>query len=226
MRVTHRVMSLLAVGMIGVSSTAQAQDIFTTQGFFSTTLAGLVTCTNGVAASSCTEIAPAGATLAINFIANTLTDVPFGPSDNIFAPPADVTLGSFFLSGSGNIPAGVLDGNNLTFTLMITETSPLPGGSNTTIGGITGSVTRPPVGAPSGGLLWTPNPVNVLVNGATYRLAVDKGTNGIAISAGGASTINARLTRVTTPEPASMALFATGLAGLIPVAIRRRKNTK
>ena len=203
--------SIVRAVLIGAlaSTAAGAQVInYTTQGFFSgpgSTASG-VTCTTFAAlTASCTsdgfKLVFEG-TPGVNLANNTIT-----------------SLGSFTLTGTGNttVPAG-----SVFFTLLINQTTPTVG-SSTFLGSIMGTVSTG--GTNFSSLMWTPNSTTT-ISPVTYTIIKDNvgpaANIGVGIPINNTRGINALVT--ATPEPGTTALFATGLAGLIPVMIRRRKK--
>jgi len=139
-------------------------------------------------------------------------------------PPADVTLGDFKLT----CYLGPCDGSSINgasnFVLTISQNGPTSGS-----GSISGALGW---NGGSGTLSWTPNQSGVTIGGTTYSLT-ETGTgcavvNTECINIGLPNGINTpAFTDVkddvtTTPEPAAVALMATGIVGLIPIARRRR----
>jgi hypothetical protein len=219
MRVTHRVASLLAVGMIGLGSTAGAQVTYSTTGFFTGTNSSVCTSTSSATAATiatCTG----GAIVPFTLVFRGLT------ATNVTGP---IDFGTLDLTATG--PGSLtLSPGQLFFNLIVTQTTPGPTGSVTPVGGLTGSITSG--GVNSSTLIWTPTPTTFSINGAQYAFNFDASgpASGIGyvipLDQTGIPSTALKGSVTTTPEPGSIALFATGLAGLIPVAIRRRKNAK
>jgi len=160
-----------------------------------------------------------------------------GVNSTSWLPPADVSLGNFGLTcyGSGCLGGNILGGS--TFMLTINQSGPNPGS-----GTISGSLGWD---ATSHTLSWTPDQSSVTIGNTTYGLTED-GTGcalhhdnpcidinrpqGLFVTSfttvhddivggdGGGGDVT------STPEPATLALMATGLFGLVPVARLRRKK--
>jgi hypothetical protein len=112
-----------------------------------------------------------------------------------------------------------------SFTMQILQTSPTAGTSSDIVGLITGSFSATAQGG-SGGLVWTPSTTAFAVGEVSYRLFVDN-TGGINIEpplAGGylsdMQTVRGNVSVV--PEPSTYLLMASGLAGVMVMARRRR----
>jgi len=210
MQILRGTAGALLAGVIATGA-AGAQINFTTQGFFSgpgTTASG-VTCTTVAALSaSCTgggfSLLFTG-TAGINLANNTTT-----------------SLGTFSLTGTGSatVPSG-----SIFFSLLVNQTTPSVG-QGVFLGSIRGTVST------SGGvnfsdLIWTPNQF-ATIGSTQYQVVYDNvgpaANIGLGIPINNVRGINALVNTTTVPEPGTVGLMVTGLAGLIPVAVRRRKN--
>jgi hypothetical protein len=212
MRILRNVVGVLVGGALAAGS-AGAQINYTTQGFFSgpgTTASG-VTCTT--AAATLASCAGGGFTLlftgtaGINLANNTIT-----------------SLGTFNLTGTGNVtvPAGAIN-----FTLNVNQTTP-SSGLGVFVGAITGTVNTTG-GTNFSSLIWTPNQF-VTIGSTTYQMIYDNvgpaANIGLGIPINNTRGISALVTTPTgVPEPGTVALMATGLAGLLPIVVRRRRNS-
>lgn len=215
MKIAAKVMGgvLLAGAVLAAPVSAQGTS-YTTQGYFS---GGGPTCTTvpGFNPLLTPPTAPSGATCSGSGFSLVYT-----PATAVNIGDGSITsLGQFTLTGTGQAvapPATVL------FTIAISQTSPTVG-VGTTRGYITGSVHTSPSNFSD--LIWTPNQF-VNINSSIYRLIFDNvgpaANIGLGIPINNTRGIDAQIT--TTPEPASMALLATGLLGVFGVARRRRES--
>lgn len=142
-----------------------------------------------------------------------------GTTANNIGNNSVVSLGNFDLTGAGNltVPAG-----SLSFTLNVNQTQP-NSGVGIFLGSITGTVSSSPNNFSS--LIWTPNKT-VDIGPVDYLMVFDQigpaANTGLSIPINNSRGINALVTTTATPEPGTIALVVTGLAGLIPVARRRK----
>lgn len=198
--------ALIGAATLGLASApAVAQSVtFSTSGSFSGGSCGLSSCSFGGYLLTWTGVTNASGVL-----------------------PNDVVLGDFSMTcgwiacSGGNILAGS------TFMLTISQSGPTPGS-----GSISGSLGW----NSSSGLSWAPGQGSVTIGGVTY--ALDESSTGctsgnaqcIPIASGSSfgsqrlSNLTDDVASTTTPEPATVALMATGLVGLIPIARRRRRS--
>ena len=157
-----------------------------------------------------------------NFGSYTLTYQGGGGS---FLNGSLVDLGQFMVACTvGSCPTTPLPAGT-TFTLTINQTAPSAGSGSFTQATFTGSVAFNP---DFSSLKWTPTQSSVVIGLTTYALVTDN-TGGINIAGPSSSTGQNPNTTIVkafvnvTPEPSSIALMATGIIGLVPLARRRRR---
>ena len=156
-----------------------------------------------------------------------------GESNSTWNQVGNVTLGDFNLVCFYNCTSQPIVSGS-TFMLTIQQSGPTSGS-----GSISGSLGWD---SATNSLSWTPNSGSVTIGGVTYTL--DEGNVGCAHANTDCVDLNTphapfslRSTPITddltpgaggdvttTPEPATIALMATGFVGMIPLARRRRRK--
>ena len=214
MKIAAKVMGGVLLAGAVLAAPATAQTSYTTQGFFSSASA---TC-NTVPGFNPLVTTPLPADCSgLGFLLH------YTPATAVNIGDGSITsLGQFTLTGTGQ---AVAPPGTVLFTIAIRQSSPTVG-TGFTDGFISGSVrTAPPSSSNFSDLIWVPDQF-VNINASIYRLIFDNvgpaADIGLGIPINNTRGIDAQIT--TTPEPASMALLATGLLGVVGVARRRRNS--
>lgn len=214
MKVTHRVLGLVAAGIVGASSQLGAQQI-NFQG------ASLGCFYQGSSVLPCTTslyfLQYVGSTFDVTTL-NGKASVGSNATPN--APGGNVNnLGSFALQAQD------ADYDNGHFLLDVFFSAPISGPNQLFTASLDGSVNRNADGG-----------VNITFSPSTHTYAFfyddvvgtfDLTVNDVSVSPTGSPVaLTGKINVTATPEPGTTALFATGLAGLVPAfRMRRRKNT-
>jgi hypothetical protein len=212
MRITHRILGLAVVGTLGLGAPVAAQQVHfagTTAGCFYTT----VSCTPGGLGDN------VGGLSFFNGFFNAWTSTSGFLGIGNFPGDAN-TLGSFLLNGT------TADYSGSNFLLQVVFSLPTVTPNNTIYtAALLGDVESNGVGGVN---IHFSNP------GTVYPFSGPDNTGTFTLSVADVNLTPGRLDAVAvtgfirttvTPEPGTTALFATGLAGLIPlVRLRRRKN--
>jgi len=153
-------------------------------------------------------------------------------SGNVLAPTG-IDLGQFSVAcslASCSPPSAIAAGT--TFTLTINQTNPSPGTAGFT-GTLQGNIGFNPDNST---LTWITTGGVVTIGNTVYTLVTDNFAScqnialciNIASPNSGGNPANPNTTTVkafvVTPEPSSIALMATGIFGLVPVAMFRRRR--
>ena len=194
-------MSVALLAIFAISQgTAKADVItFTSTGTFTGPGAGSGTSTYTVGSGA-------------NLTTLTFTD---GANSTVAPPASNVNFGVITIATSGS--GASLDGT--TVTLNIVQTSPT-GGSNTFVGQLTGTIfVTPAPGGSTAQLVFTTNTFTI----GNVIYTIDPFYRLPAPGTGNQVTLQGTVNTAPIPEPATMILLGTGLAGVAASVRKRRK---
>ncbi len=201
MQLNHRALALFVGGLLAAVAPALATNVdFSTTGQFGSTGTNTLSGTN----------------VAVTFNGVTNTEI---------STPGQESLGMFQVSfNDPGSDASLTPAAGETFSLNIAQISPAGSGSFSNEA-FSGTVSQTQPNFPTGQLILTFDQTSITVSGVTYTL-LDLGQGNLASNQLGIGTSDTTVEAlVGTPEPASYALAASGLVGLLFGAIRRKKQT-
>lgn len=208
MRILKSMAGAIAAGTLAVSAgTAGAQTVQYT------------TCYYFISGGSCTP----GSTTAETFVSgvNSATLTFVGQALTTVTAPTFIDFGTVAVTATTG-GGFTFNGTQQVF-LSILQTLPTPGGTATVAGTYSGSIID---GTSSTAIInWNSPSRFATIGSATYEVErLSAGQTSINAASTGPQTVRGFVSVTATPEPGTIALFATGLAGLIPVVIRRQRK--
>lgn len=124
-----------------------------------------------------------------------------------------ITLGRFDWTGSMNQTP-----TDVTFTLLLAQTSPTVGDGNFA-GTITGTIKLG--GSNFSSIIWAPTAQALTIAPVNYKIDFTSGHDGVVIPTFGSTVTGIA---VVTPEPGTILLLGSGIAGLGLFGLRRRRQ--